>query len=516
MKKICGNIKKYNSVRMIRTRIFAIWILSFIIPLLVVMGYSYTITGNVSILNGLSKLDQIIWQIDGLNYLNESNKYFNNIIIENPDDLLDLDKIRSTFSNRGIKSDEFVVIIKKDDELILLNDLEENQLDYFKGKFEDKNLPKIFKFKNDDYTFNRELRDKTGYVINNQIDFYFNDGAEGSVYYFVKYADVESMVTKFVIRNFSLFIGIMFLFITHLVVRLTTSFTKTINEFIHATEELSKGNLSHRIPKQKKQMLGEIVGAYNTAIDELEKTEDDRTKNEEGRQFFIDSLSHDIKTPLTSIEVNADAVIDGVFNTDEKRVKALKIIKDKTRTIDKMIEELKVFNDIYTGRNTYVFEHVGIAEFFEDVIEEYNYEMQQKHVKVKLDRVNFGSVVAAIDIYKFKRVIGNILLNSYKYNKDENLSVLVKLKNEGNDIFINIEDNGVGVSEDKLEAIFDRFYRVDSSRTPKNSGSGLGLSISKSIIESHYGQIRAYNMEAGGLGIEIKLNTDDLELLREI
>ncbi|MGB3368849.1 MAG: HAMP domain-containing sensor histidine kinase [Acidaminobacteraceae bacterium] len=516
MKKICKNEKSYNSVLMIRTRIFTIWVLTLILPLLVIVAYNFVLPGGSIITEGLGRLDEQVWQIDGFNIFNKSNKYFNNIILENPDDVLNLEKHRENISNRAMYDDHFVVLIKKNEELILLNDLDEDETDYMSSKFRDKELPQIFKFKNDDYSFNRELRDKTGYVVNNQIDFYFNDGDEGSIYYLVKYADVESIITKFVIRNFSVFMALMFLFITHLVVKLTTNLTKTINNFIYATEELSRSNLSHRIPKQKKQMLGEIIDAYNRALDELEEIEDDRVKNEEGRQFFIDSLSHDIKTPLTSIEVNADAIVDGVFNTEEKRIKALKIIKDKTRTIDRMIEELKVFNDIYTGRNTYVFEKVGIAEFFEDVIEEYNYEMHQKNIEVKLDLKDFDNVVASIDIYKFKRVIGNILLNSYKYNKGRELCVVVKLRKYKDDIFISIEDNGVGVSDDKLEFIFDRFYRVDSSRTPKNSGSGLGLSISKAIIESHYGEIRAYNSKLGGLGIEIKLNVNELEILREI
>lgn len=526
MKNICKKRKKYNSVMILRTKIFTIWILTLILPLLVVMGISYVLPGNTFITEGFGRLDQQVWQIDGFNIFNQTSKYFNNIILENPDDILNLEEHRKNISREYLNDKEhvklnlfaddyFVILVKKGDELILFNDLNESQTEYMSSKFKDKDLPNIFKFKNSDYSFNRELRDKTGYVVNNQIDFYFKDNSEGSIYYLVKYADVESIVMGFIIRNISVFVAIMFLVITHLVVRLTNTLTKTINDFIYATDELSRNNLSHRIPKHKRRMLGEIVDAYNIALDELEEIEEDRVKNEEGRQFFIDSLSHDIKTPLTSIEVNADAIVDGVFNTEAKRTKALKIIKDKTRTIDKMIEELKVFNDIYTGRNTYVFEYVGLVEFFSDVVEDYNYEMQQKDVSITLEIEKFDECVVPIDIYKFKRVIGNIILNSYKYNKDKMVVIKVKLKKLSNDIFINIEDNGVGVSEDKLNIIFDRFYRVDSSRTPKNSGSGLGLSISKSIIESHMGSIRAYTSSEGGLGIEIGLNTDKLEELKE-
>lgn len=516
MKSICKKRKNYNSVLMLRTKIFTIWALTLILPLLVVMGYSYVLPGKSFILEGFGRIDQTIWQIDGFNLFNQTSKYFNNVILEDPDEILNFEKHKNQVSNQIIDDDHFLILIKKGDDLSLLNDLSSDEIKHMSSKFEDKNLPEIFIFKNDDYSFNRELRDKTGYVINNQIDFYFSDGSEGSIYFLVKYADVESILIKFIIRNSTVVLGLMFIAITHLVLRLTNSLTTTINDFIEATDELSRNNLSHRIPHQKSKLLGEIVDAYNVALDELEEIEEDRNKNEEGRQFFIDSLSHDIKTPLTSIEVNADAIVDGVFNTDQKRIKALNIIKDKTRTIDKMIEELKVFNDIYTGRSAYSFESVGIAEFFDDIIGDYNYEMQQKNVKVDFDLENFDETIICIDIYKFKRVIGNILLNSYKYNKDIELSILVKLRKVKRDIFITIEDSGVGVSSEKLEIIFDRFYRVDTSRTPKNSGSGLGLSISKSIVESHYGQIKAFNSSKGGLGIEIKLNIDDLESLRVI
>lgn len=515
MKRACKSQNKYNSVRILRSRIFVIWILTLILPLLVVLGYNYVLPGGSIITKGLGRIDEQIWQIDGFNIFNETSKYFNNIILEDPDSVGDIDMHRSNIADVVIKDDHFLIIIKRNNEMTLVNDLEDDQMDYMKSKFIDKDLPNIFIFKNDDYSYNRILRDKTGYVVNNQIDFYFKNGDEGSVYYLVKYADVESIVIKFIIRNFSLFMVLMFLFITHLVLKLTSNLTKTINEFLLATEELASGNLSHRIPKQKKQMLGEIVDAYNVAIDELEEIEDDRVKNEEGRQFFIDSLSHDIKTPLTSIEVNANAIADGVFKSEEKTNKALKIIKDKARSIDKMVEELKVFNDIYTGRNTYRFERVGIREFFEDVIEEYNYEMQQKRVSIDLDSSSFNNIYAFIDIYKFKRVIGNIILNSYKYNQDRDINIIVRLASRANDIFINIEDNGVGVEEDKLELIFDRFYRLDTSRNLKNSGSGLGLSISKSIVESHLGTIRAYGLVPHGLGVEIKLNTDALASLIE-
>ena len=121
MKNICKKRKKYNSVMILRTKIFTIWILTLILPLLVVMGYSYVLPGNSFITEGLGRLDQQVWQIDGFNLFNQTSKYFNNIILENPDDVLDVESYRDDMESGIMKSDHFLVLIKKDDDLILLN-----------------------------------------------------------------------------------------------------------------------------------------------------------------------------------------------------------------------------------------------------------------------------------------------------------------------------------------------------------------------------------------------------------
>lgn len=223
-------------------------------------------------------------------------------------------------------------------------------------------------------------------------------------------------------------------------------------------------------------------------------------KEQENQRRIIASISHDIKTPLTSIMGYAEQLQkEGI--SKERQTRYLKTVYAKSEDITRLIKEF----DDYLSFNTKTdarFEEKSLEEICHGIIDEYAYELENNGIGFEIFLKGEAKALVSLDRAKIRRVIGNIFSNSVKHLNGESKEIQVTLNSDKEKVYIAIDDSGEGVPEDKLELIFEPLYTSDEGRRV----AGLGLAICREIIELHKGRIYAEKSHLGGLRICIELD----------
>ncbi|MBN2395415.1 MAG: ATP-binding protein, partial [Candidatus Atribacteria bacterium] len=226
----------------------------------------------------------------------------------------------------------------------------------------------------------------------------------------------------------------------------------------------------------------------------------------------ITNISHDLKTPITTIKGYVEGIMDGVPKSKEKLDKYLKTIHQNVEHIESLIEDLFLLSKLDLDQSIYKFENIDIQAYLMDSYEELKFDLQEKGIQLDFEpRYNSKDLVKA-DRQQLKRVILNIIHNAMNYKNEINPTIKMILTEKQDEVEIEISDNGQGISEASLNEIFDRFYKVDRARSNRSSGTGLGLYIAKKIILDHQGNIWARSKIGAGTSIFFtlkKLTTKD-------
>ena len=213
---------------------------------------------------------------------------------------------------------------------------------------------------------------------------------------------------------------------------------------------------------------------------------------------LISNISHDLKTPITAVKGYVEGIMDGVADTPEKMDRYIRTIYNKANEMDRLINELTFYSKIDTNRIPYTFNKIHISDYFEDCVDELSVELDSSGISLTYFNYLEEDAVVIADAEQLKRVINNIISNSLKYMNKPKGVINIRLRDVGDFIQIEIEDNGKGIAQKDLANIFERFYRTDASRNSATGGSGIGLSIVKKIIEDHGGKIWATSKESIG------------------
>ncbi len=275
-----------------------------------------------------------------------------------------------------------------------------------------------------------------------------------------------------------------------------------LNRLQRSAHEISNGNLDTSIEvKETKDELNDLAEEFEIMRRKLKDAYVIQKKYEENQKELIASISHDLKTPLTSIKGYIRGISDGVANTPEKLERYIETIEKKADDMESLISELLLFSKLDLPNVPYEIKELDLATYFEDYLEEltFNFSKQDIHIALEYNRNHSYTVMA--DREKLNRVVSNIVQNSINYMNKEKKEIKVILTSKTNEVLIEIRDNGAGVSRTELPHLFNRFYRTDVSRNSKTGGSGLGLAIVKKIIEGHGGTVWARG--DSGLGLSI-------------
>lgn len=265
-----------------------------------------------------------------------------------------------------------------------------------------------------------------------------------------------------------------------------------------ATQNIKNGNLDFEVEVHNKDEIGELCEDFEEMRIRLKDNAEEKIRSEQQSKELISNISHDLKTPITAIKGYVEGLIDGVADTPEKRNKYLQTVYSKAIDMDHLINELSFYSKIDTNKIPYTFNRINVVGYFEDCAEDLSRELEEEHIGFAYQNYVDDSVQMIADAEQIKRVINNIVGNSKKYSDKADTKIRMTVKDVGDFVQVEIEDNGKGIAAKDLPYIFDRFYRTDASRNSSKGGSGIGLSIVKKIMEDHGGKIWVTSKEGIG------------------
>lgn len=338
-----------------------------------------------------------------------------------------------------------------------------------------------------------------------QHDYYQKDGSEISLFVMKDASPWNHFVKTF----FPILIGLCLLSLVAtnglLTFYVSRSIIQPISRLKAAAQSIKNGHFDHSISPEKKDEIGELTQMFEEMRLKLNESFAIQKQYEENRKELIAHISHDLKTPITSIKGYVEGLRDGVADTPEKQSRYIQTIYAKSFDLDRLIDELFLFSKLDLGKLPFEFEMIDLKNYLSDFIEELSFDLEEKGVLVSFTADDYQTAFVKIDRDKFKRVLANIVTNSVKYMDKASKELNFTLCTDSNKVELAIADNGPGISEVSLPYIFDQFYRADQSRSQLTGGSGLGLSIARMIVEGHNGSIKAESEEGLGTKITITL-----------
>lgn len=279
---------------------------------------------------------------------------------------------------------------------------------------------------------------------------------------------------------------------------------KPIDILVEGVNQIRDGNLNYKIEYSENDEFLSVCRDFNEMAYRLRESVENTQKYEQSRKELIAGISHDIRTPLTSVKAYIEGLLDGVASTPEMQHKYMETIWQKANDIDSMVDKLFMFSKLELGEYPFCPEIINVNNEIEKIIKENENEYSNNGMNIVIESIPKKITVYA-DPVQFRNSIINILENSIKYKDNDTVTAKIKCLDSGEFVKIIIDDNGPGVDDEALGKLFDLFYRNDPSRNNPSKGSGLGLAITAKILERFGGNICAENLNPKGLRIIITL-----------
>ena len=258
-----------------------------------------------------------------------------------------------------------------------------------------------------------------------------------------------------------------------------------------ATKNIKEGNLDFVLEVEGNDEFSQLCQDFEEMRKRLKESTEEKILMDKENKELISNISHDLKTPITAVKGYVEGIMDGVADTPEKMDRYVRTIYNKTNEMDHLINELTFYSKIDTNRIPYTFSKLNVEDYFSDCAEELGLEMETRGIELVYANYVEKGVQVIADGEQIRRVIHNIVSNAIKYMEKPRGIIQLRVKDVGDFIQVEIEDNGKGIAAKDLPYIFDRFHRTDVSRNSSKGGSGIGLSIVKKIMEDHGGKVWA-------------------------
>lgn len=262
---------------------------------------------------------------------------------------------------------------------------------------------------------------------------------------------------------------------------------KYLEEIAAGVRIISSGDLSYRVEEKGKDEIKNLAENINNMASEIESRIESERRAEKTKSELITNVSHDLRTPLTSVMGYIGLIKDGKYENEEVMKEYLNIAFNKSSQLKELIEDLFEYTKLNNKGIILEKNKVNIVEFLSQIIEEYIPVFEENNIEIVKHFVEEKAIVD-IDAGKMVRVFENLFSNAIKYSFKPG-KVLVSTCHKGGYVEIVIKNKGENIPKEKIDRLFDRFYRLDEARNSSTKGSGLGLAISKNIIELHKGKI---------------------------
>lgn len=335
-------------------------------------------------------------------------------------------------------------------------------------------------------------------VLIKQVDFISTNELNSSAFIITDVSQAIPEVSSFITDMFFAVILILVLTGGLLIIWIYRGVAIPLGQMKIATQNIKDGNLDFELEVETDDEIGQLCRDFEEMRLRLRDTTVEKQEYDKKSKELISNISHDLKTPITAIKGYVEGIMDGVADTPEKMERYIKTIYNKANEMDLLINELTLYSKIDSNRIPYNFSTISVNDYFDDCSTDLQIDLEARGIQ--FNYVNFVNhdVKIIADVEQLKRVINNIVSNSAKYMDKIDKRINLRIKDVGDFIQVEIEDNGKGIGSKELPYIFDRFYRTDASRNSMTGGSGIGLSIVKKIVEEHGGKIWATSKEGTG------------------
>jgi len=338
------------------------------------------------------------------------------------------------------------------------------------------------------------------------------------LYYFLSYiinldVDADFQQTFIKLRFIGMFL-IIILINGLLTFYVSKSILNPVKKLSKAAEQIKNGEFDTPITSMGEDELGKLAETFELMRIRLQQSAQLQDKYEQNRKELIANISHDLKTPITSIKGYVEGIRDGVADSPGKMDRYIQTIYTKANDMDHLIDELFLFSKLDLSSVPFHFEPFNLQAYFTDLIEELQFDVGKDGISIVLTVEGQSGYEVYADREQLKRSVTNIIQNSVKHMEKKEKKITVHLKANSVEVTIQVKDNGEGIYEEALAHIFEQFYRADSSRAGGEGRSGLGLAIVKRIVEQHGGRVWAESEIGMGTSIFFTLPISEKQVKR--
>lgn len=440
------------------------------VPIVIVIALIFLLSSPIIKLPAYERLEKMSEIQYDISNLVQENMVAGKVSIDN-------DKIISLIDSRYIKR----VIFVSNDDIIEYDSSNAETVGYDISKFDELGI---------------QISDVEQYI-------FYGDEIIGRLIFFPSITIEEAL--KFLIyipiAMAILFLSLIIAMIVILSKILSDGILKPLQELNMAAERISDGDLEFEMTYKENDELGKLCIEFDRMRLKLKDSLDKQDKYESSRKLLLASISHDLRTPLTSIKGYIEALQDGIVTDEETKERYMNIIVDKTNKLNTLIDDLFIYSKMELGE--FQIDKVTVPSDFllEGLLMPKISEYADESFEFRLDK-NFPMVMVDVDQKRISQVIDNVIHNATKYT---NSFIEVRVGTNQGYLQLFIEDDGCGIPKNELPFIFDQFYKVEKSRNSSVQGTGLGLAISKRLVTAHGGRISVKSTEDVGTTFKIEL-----------
>ncbi len=268
---------------------------------------------------------------------------------------------------------------------------------------------------------------------------------------------------------------------------LSDSTARSVREIVRGVREMSAGSLNTRVRVSSRDEIGELATAFNAMAERLEASFARERGLEKTRQELISAVSHDLRTPLASIQAMVDSINDGVVTDQQTIRRYLRATQSEVENLSQLITDLFELSQLGSGVLELHMETASLQDLLSDTLESMTPQAAARGVQLT-GAIEGELPPVVMDARRVQRVLFNLIQNSIRHTPQDG-TICIRARDAGPDVQVEVIDTGEGIPAQELPRLFERFYRPDRSRSRSSGGAGLGLSIAKGIVEAHGGRI---------------------------